>query len=324
MLRVVLALALGALAVAAQSTPCQTYVVQAQDTIGSIAASFNILQSDLESAQLECNSGYTPGGFLQLAQTLCLPPYYPACANVKTAGDNEACKYYTVQAGDTLSTIAAALNLPQLEVEAANPEATSLQVNDFVRLPGWSDVCAAPGDNTQCRVYVAAEGDSLASIAIAFSVDVAELQEANPSLPTIGDNNAVLQPGQRINIPPFTAACGDGVVVSKPTNCFGYQVEAGDALYDIATMFQTTTTLLVEANPELAAGGVLAPGSVIKLPPYDEATCVGGISLKPRPASYSPSLVIAGDDDAAPTGAPAPAGAGAPAPSPAFSRRRLI
>ena len=43
-----------------------------------------------------------------------------------------------------------------------------------------------------------------------------------------------------------------------------------------------------------------------------------------RSCLCSPSLVIAGDDDAAPTGAPAPAGAGAPAPSPAFSRRRLI
>jgi hypothetical protein len=42
--------------------------------------------ADLENAQTQCNSGYTPGGFLQLSQTLCLPPYFDACQNVQTAG----------------------------------------------------------------------------------------------------------------------------------------------------------------------------------------------------------------------------------------------
>jgi hypothetical protein len=36
----------------------------------------------------------------------------------------------------------------------------------------------------------------------------AALLQVNPTL--AGDNNAVLQPGQRINIPPFTADCGEG------------------------------------------------------------------------------------------------------------------
>jgi spore germination protein YaaH len=85
-------------------------------------------------------------------------------------------------------------------------------------------------------VFVAQEGDSLASIAIAFSVDLGQLREVNPTL--AGDNNAVLQPGQRINIPPFTADCGEGVVVERPSsgNCFGYSVQEGDTLFDIATM----------------------------------------------------------------------------------------
>jgi hypothetical protein len=39
-----------------------------------------------------------------------------------------------------------------------------------------NDSCPNPGDNTQCRVYVAEQGDSLAAIAIAFSVNVADLQ----------------------------------------------------------------------------------------------------------------------------------------------------
>jgi hypothetical protein len=31
--------------------------------------------------------------------------------------------------------------------------------------------------------------------------------------------------------------------------------------------FQTTTTLLTQANPSLAAGGILAPGTTVYLPP---------------------------------------------------------
>lgn len=34
-----------------------------------------------------------------------------------------------------------------------------------------------------------------------------------------------------------------------------------------AMQFQTTTDLLIAANPELAAGGPLAPGTQVKLPP---------------------------------------------------------
>jgi hypothetical protein len=45
-----------------------------------------------------------------------------------------------------------------------------------------SDSCPAPGDNTQCRVYVAEQGDSLAAIATAFSVNVQELQVICPQI----------------------------------------------------------------------------------------------------------------------------------------------
>jgi LysM repeat protein len=53
------------------------------------------------------------------------------------AGGIDACQYYTVQSGDTLASIAASLGLTQLDLQSANPGITNLQVNDFVKLPGW-------------------------------------------------------------------------------------------------------------------------------------------------------------------------------------------
>jgi LysM repeat protein len=57
------------------------------------------------------------------------------------------------------------------------------------------------------------------------------------------------------------------VEVTKPSTCRAYAVQAGDTLFQIAGDFQTTTDLLISVNPELAAGGPLAPGTQVKLPP---------------------------------------------------------
>lgn len=118
--------------------------------------------------------------------------------------------------------------------QAANPglNPATLSVGSYVKLPDWADSCPNPGNSVACRYYVAEAGDSLAAIAQAFVAPLGELQALN------GNTEAavVLQPGQRIFLPPFdAAACGDGVQVSKPSGCRAYQVVAGDTLFDIAT-----------------------------------------------------------------------------------------
>lgn len=47
------------------------------------------------------------------------------------------CKYYIIQGGDTLESIALALGLAPIDLQALNPEASMLQVNQFVKLTGW-------------------------------------------------------------------------------------------------------------------------------------------------------------------------------------------
>lgn len=110
---------------------CDTYIVEAGDTISSISSQFNVLEcepfpaaisalplapscqallphaiarpagslnswchpagpppaADLQDALTKCIRGYTPGVFLQPHQIICLPPWYDACANVVTAGE---------------------------------------------------------------------------------------------------------------------------------------------------------------------------------------------------------------------------------------------
>jgi hypothetical protein len=69
--------------------------------------------------------------------TYMLPCLPPSCIPPMTAGDNKDCKYYTVQGGDTLASIASSLGLALLDMQSANPDTVSLQPNDYVKLPGW-------------------------------------------------------------------------------------------------------------------------------------------------------------------------------------------
>ena len=70
--------------------------------------------------------------------------------------------------------------------------------------------CPAPGNTLPCRFYTATGGDSLASIAMAFSLDLPSLQETNPDIGN--DTVIILQPGEKVFIPPFTENCGEGAL----------------------------------------------------------------------------------------------------------------
>lgn len=322
----------------ASASVCDTYIVEGGDTISSIASQFNVLESDLQDALTKCIRGYTPGVFLQPRQIICLPPWYDACANVVTADKGDTtwtyndCKYYKVQAGDTLDTIASSLGLTLLDLQNANPEGSTLAVGQYVKLPGWWEGCPAPGDTAQaCRYYVAQSSDSLASIAMAFSVKLDDIKAVNTDLG--GDTTSVLQPGQHVKIPPFTSDCGEGVEVPKPASgtCNVYRVQAGDTLYDIAASFGTTTTELVAINPNLAAGGVLSTDTEVFIPPFSEEGCVDGKTYVTPTYTYSPSPSDGSisaqslDTAPAPSGEAAPAEeATAPAPAPTEAGRRLL
>ena len=86
---------------------CDTYTVQAGDSAVSIADKLQIDYDELLSALQSC-IGFVEGSMLQIGQTVCLPPYTPACRFVSSSGE---CTRYTVQYGDTLSMVASSFEL---------------------------------------------------------------------------------------------------------------------------------------------------------------------------------------------------------------------
>jgi LysM repeat protein len=113
--------------------------------------------------------------------------------------------------GDTLDTIGGYFGVPRQDIVAANPSVNpaALAPNSFVKLPPWDpSVCPEPGNTAACRVYIAETGDSLSVIATAFSIPLADLQAQNTGLGV--DSTTVLQPGMRVQLPPFPDNCGAG------------------------------------------------------------------------------------------------------------------
>jgi LysM repeat protein len=254
---------------------CPTYVVQQGDSPYSIAQKFDILQDDLKSAMIACGQD---NELLQIGQEICLPGAdKPGCANVQTFNNDDNCKVYIVQQGDTIESVALALNIYRDTLNSLNTDVMGpggiLQPQKFLKLPPWSNTCGDPNKSGEaCRVYVVTQGDFIAGIAAAYGITVDELLSVNPGL----DANSVLQNGQPIKIPPFPASCGAGTPSKPPTNtvlkCRGYRIQQGDSINDVAKAFKTTYNDVLAVNPELAGGALVQPGTIVKIPPYDN-TC---------------------------------------------------
>ncbi len=279
-----------------------------------------------------------------MGQEVCLPGAdAPGCANVVTWQNNEKCKVYIVQQGDTLNAVADSLKLYGQALSALNQDVLTngiLQPNKYLKLPPWIQTCGDPNKSgASCRVYTVQSGDFIAGIAAAFRVATADLLAVNRPL----TQDAVLQNGQPIRIPPFDSACGAGIPTKPPTDtvirCRGYRVNQGDDVQKIAQAFKTTVSTIYSVNPELVGVAVVQPGTVVKIPPYDascEAVIVvslpGGPAapatpgaplapVAPAPVVATPPAVVVASvppPPAAPTVVPLfPSAAPAPAPAPA-------
>ncbi len=128
--------------------------------------------------------------------------------------------YITVEAGDTLQSIAATCGTTVSAILAANPGITSpLSPGQVLLVPGASSTPQA------ARTYVVQPGDTLSGIAFANGITLSQLLAVNPQI----SNPSVIYPGQVINLP---AAAGSTATPS-PTGSSGYgflQVTYGHGL----------------------------------------------------------------------------------------------
>ncbi len=125
------------------------------------------------------------------AQAFTLNVSIPATSSIPVTGTYS----YTVQSGDTLSSIARRFQVSVSALQRANPEISNsnvISVGQVLYLPGAKLTLA----NGQV-VYIAKSGDTLGSIAREFNVTLSALINANTQI----SNPNLIYTGQRINIP---------------------------------------------------------------------------------------------------------------------------
>jgi LysM repeat protein len=177
-----------------------------------------------------------------------------------------------VRVGDTLLSIARAYNVTLADIYRLNPgiDARVLRVGDLVLLPGGI-VPPQPPAGPTIR-YTVRAGDSLLSIARAYSVTLADIYRLNPNIDArvlrVGD--VVLLPGGIVPPQPPTP---------PPANVVRYQVRTGDTLYRIATAYGITLADIYRLNPGINPQ-TLRVGDIVLLPS----------SSMPQPSPLSPPI----------------------------------
>lgn len=185
---------------------CKYYIIQSGDTLETIALSLGLLRLDLEEINPQASTLQVGWGGLgpRRAQDLtCLwaerTPRHPRCrwgggaeegfalgvVGVRRASDRTCLRaqgwwwchdppklrrasYWVWAGGQHVGRSGQRQCHPCVPAPA--------QVNQFVKLTGWRDSCPEPGNSESCRVYIAEGGDSLSTIAMAFSVDLGQVR----------------------------------------------------------------------------------------------------------------------------------------------------
>jgi peptidoglycan DL-endopeptidase LytF len=300
-----------------------THTVEEGETVRTLADRFGISPETIMAA-----NGLRNPNLLQVGQDLVILPTDGVLYTLK-AGESirKVAERFNVEAGDIIraNMLGPDPDLVQPGTKLVVPGATPLlprRVSGTVQAGSSDQSAAAIGDGVSLplddtatavpstRTYEVQRGDTLASIADTFGVDVSTILSSNGI-----DDPDTIRPGSELRI--------------LPVKGLEYQVQPDETLADVAYRYQVDLGLLLDYNdlddpdviqagmklvvpggklrPELVPTPVPAP--VVQAPAHTESASAGAAVVQ-VPA---PKPVVA----AAPKPAPAPAPKPAPAPAPA-------
>lgn len=250
----------------------ESYKVERGDTLYSIAIKSKMTLSELaELNALPINKGLIVGQSIQIP------------AGVSTPST------YTVQSGDSLNAVAGKYNLSVSQIANWNGLSTTagLFVGQKLKLSGESEVKVssqvksslkdsakdsvrdiAQISNTVSDIHIVASGETLASVARKYKLQLSYLAELNDLSRTAG-----LRVGQRLKIdgdlvknqvkePPSSTSSGKNISIK---NTETYTVKTGESLNVIASRLSLSVKELADLN-DLTPRSGLQRGQTIRVP----------------------------------------------------------
>ena len=202
------------------------YLWRGGDTAASVAADNGITEEALRESNPALDLDQMREGDL-----IYMPEAVPAATAACTTGYT-----YTVQRGDTYTSIAAKLGTTAATLQALNPTIPA------TRIPIGYSLCVPSGLGTpECtRTYIVQRGDTYISIAAKLGTTAATLQALNPTIPAR-------------RIPIGYALCVPGTPEPLPECTNTYIVQRGDTYTSIAAKLGTTAAILQALNPTIPA-----------------------------------------------------------------------
>jgi LysM repeat protein len=188
--------------------------------------------------------------------------------------------YHTVESGDRLGSIASKYNVTVDVIIRSNPQMNPnlIIAGEQLRIPGAgtnNEVLNNDGPDRADGVivnYVVEPGDTLSAIANRWTVSLEALLKANPEA-----NPASLQVNQLLIIPPWGSGIDASELRPRVTPVASnrqpgdppleHEVEAGDFISAIATLYNVKIIQIVEANGLANGGNSIQVGQVLLIPP---------------------------------------------------------
>ena len=223
----------------------------------------------------------------QKAATVVIPSQVTAQIPVTVTAETSVPATHRIEAGDTVSSIAARYGLSQDEVLSANNlQATSLIfAGEELRLTGSPSAApAAPAASASAASgYTVVAGDTLGGIAAAHGVSLDSVLAANGLTMT-----SVIHPGQQISLSGGSAPSAAPVSAAPAAN---HTVKPGDTLTGIAASHNIGLAELMSANG-MNGSTVLHPGDVVVLSGGASVTTLAYAPAEAAPADLVPSTFL--------------------------------
>lgn len=199
---------------------------------------------------------------------------------------------YVVAEGDTVSGIAERYGLATAEMLAANGLGWSSLIfpGQRLALPGGVTTEVAPAPQSalpEIARHVVVEGDTVASIAAAYELDVASLLSANGLGPA-----SLIFPGEAIVLPVADPSVAqpdpDAAPAETPpapasapaeASAGTHVVEAGDTLFALAESYGVTVAELDAANA-LGGSTLIVPGQVLVVRRPEPVVTVASVNVQ--------------------------------------------
>lgn len=194
----------------------------------------------------------------QKAAAVVVPSRVAAQIPVIVAAEAGVPATHRIEAGDTVSSIAARYGLSQDEVLSANNlQPTSLIfAGEELRLTGSASAAPAAPAASSASGYTVVAGDTLGGIAAAQGVSLDSVLAANGLTMT-----SVIHPGQQIS---FSGGSAPSAAPASAAPAASHTVEPGDTLTGIAASHNIGLAELMSANG-MNGSTVLHPGDVVVL-----------------------------------------------------------